>query len=125
MPDFKPLRNLGETTDLLSRREGDIWAGKDPIEVPNAQSFSRQELQRLIPRLEKLAKTLHQAANQKGISVDVVSLIPSKEHPGAVQVLIKPEGYRGDPRSFTLSEQPKSDDLQKVVDQMRRMLPSA
>ena len=76
MPDFNPLRITNKITDLLNGKVGELSVAGDLIGVPNARNFSREEFQRLLPSLEKVAKNIHQEAGKKMISVDVISLIP-------------------------------------------------
>lgn len=125
MPDINPLRTPGLLTDALFRKIGHLSVNGDLIEIPNAQRFSKEEYQKLLPRLEKLAKELHHVANQNRFSVDVVSLFSSKEHPDKIQVLIKPAGHKGDPRGFTIPINYDRRNLENVVKQIRTMLPSA
>lgn len=119
MPDL-PTPKDGRVVRLLNEQRGDLAVRGDLIEVPNAANYARETFQ----QLEHLAKTLHKVANQRGITLDVVSMIPSPERPGVVQVLVRPEGHTGDPRSFTLPRHPKPSDLGKIVSEMRKMLPS-
>jgi hypothetical protein len=125
MPDYKPLRTTGLLTDALYRKSGDLSVNGDLIEIPNAQRFNREEYQQLLPRLEKLAKDLHNVANKNRFSVDVVSLYSLKEYPDTVHVLIKPAAHKGDPRGFTIPRNYDRGDLENMLKQIRTMLPSA
>lgn len=127
MSDPRQFLRAAGIDDLLYRRNenGDFSVRGDLIKVHNIDGFSREDFQKLIPGMRRLAEMIHNAANREGFSIDVISQTPFSTKPPKILLFIKPNGTKQVPHPFIIPLVPGTEDLKKLTNQMREMLPSA
>jgi hypothetical protein len=126
MSDPRQFLRAAGIDDLLYRKKeiGNLSVRGDLIQVENFGGFSRADFQKLIPGMMRLAEMIHKAANREGLSIDVISQTPFSTKPPKILLFIKPKGTNTGPHPFITPLVPKNEDLKKLTDEIREMLPS-